>query len=77
MTGIEPVTPSLPRKCSTSEPHQHCVGFTAHIQIYYQNLFVLSIPIFNFLIFIFGFYTDIFLFLILLQLLSDLDSDTL
>lgn len=22
MTGIEPVTPSLPRKCSTSEPHQ-------------------------------------------------------
>ena len=21
MTGIEPVTPSLPRKCSTSEPH--------------------------------------------------------
>ena len=32
--------------------------------------------IFNFLIFIFGFYTDIFLFLILLQLLSDLDSDT-
>ena len=23
MTGIEPVTPSLPRKCSTSEPHQH------------------------------------------------------
>ena len=77
MTGIEPVTPSLPRKCSTSEPHQHRVGFTAHIWIYYQNLFVLSIPIFNFLIFIFGFYTDIFLFLILLQLLSDLDSDTL
>ncbi len=23
MTGIEPVTPSLPRKCSTTEPHQH------------------------------------------------------
>ena len=22
VTGIEPVTPSLPRKCSTSEPHQ-------------------------------------------------------
>ena len=46
MTGIEPVTPSLPRKCSTSEPHQHRVGLAAHIWICYQNLFVLSIPIF-------------------------------
>ena len=33
MNGIEPSTPSLPRKCSTSEPHQHglnlnkCCGF--------------------------------------------------
>ena len=46
MTGIEPVTPSLPRKCSTSEPHQHRVGLAVHIWICYQNLFVLSIPIF-------------------------------
>ncbi len=33
MTGIEPVTPSLPRKCSTSEPHQHLQRFICPLQL--------------------------------------------
>ena len=56
-------------------------AYTKGLNIKYYLLRILSysnsLKFFNFLIFIFGFYTDIFLFLILLQLLSDLDSDTL
>ena len=40
MTGIEPVTPSLPRKCSTSEPHQHML--TASTITSYNIFFELS-----------------------------------
>ena len=32
MTGIEPVTPSLPRKCSTSEPHQPVLNGSVKIR---------------------------------------------
>lgn len=39
MTGIEPVTPSLPRKCSTSEPHQHFEIVTA---LYRSQLIILT-----------------------------------
>ena len=41
MTGIEPVTPSLPRKCSTSEPHQRGIkSLNRLINIIYKRFLV-------------------------------------
>lgn len=38
MTGIEPVTPSLPWRCSTTEPHRHIIlDELAHYMIYQEN----------------------------------------
>ena len=36
MMGIEPTTSSLPRKCSTSEPHWQKIYFYAKIAQYFR-----------------------------------------
>ncbi len=52
MSGIEPPASSLPRRCSTSEPHQLVVSN----KIYYTTEPMACKPFFTFLLFLFFFF---------------------